>query len=100
MLVSIGAVSGLPRILLCPFLSRGDGLGLVFFPCLGDIVGERVVWVWRAEESLDGEEDGADLEGRRPVAYLVSRARQATTEADSLLRTSRQMRPSLSMLGW
>jgi hypothetical protein len=69
--VGLGPVSGL-RILLRPFLGRGDGLGLVFLPCLGDIVRKRIVWVRRAEEGLDGEEDGTDLEGRRPVALFVS----------------------------
>jgi hypothetical protein len=62
-----GPVSGL-CILLCPFLGCGNGLCLVFFPRLGHVVGERVVWIRCAEESLNGEENRTDLEGRRPVA--------------------------------
>lgn len=49
-----------------------DGSVLVLLPPLRYIVGERVVWVRRAEECLDGEEDGADLEGGGPVAYTLS----------------------------
>jgi hypothetical protein len=74
--VGLGPVSGL-SILLRPFLSRGNGLGLVFLPCLGNIIRKRVVWVRRAEESLDGEENGADLKGGRPVALFVSHVRRS-----------------------
>lgn len=55
-------------VLLRPLLSCGDGLCLILLPRLGNVVGERIVWVGCAEQSLDGEEDGADLQGRRPVA--------------------------------
>lgn len=40
---------------------------LVFLPALGDVVGERIIGVWCAQECLDGEKDGTDLEGGRPV---------------------------------
>lgn len=51
-------------------LPRGrDGGGLILLPALSNIRGERVVGVWRTEEGLDGEEDGADLEGWGPVAF-------------------------------
>ena len=55
-------------ILLSPLLGSRDGLCLIFFPSLRDIVGEWVIGVWDAEESLNREENGADLERRRPVA--------------------------------
>jgi hypothetical protein len=64
---SCSPTSGL-CILLCPLLGRLDGLCLVLLPRLRDIVGERVVRVRGTKQSLDGEENGTDLEGRRPVA--------------------------------
>jgi hypothetical protein len=55
-------------ILLGPFPGRGNSLCLVFLPRLSYIVRERVVRVGCAEEGLDGEKDGPDLQCRRPVA--------------------------------
>jgi hypothetical protein len=52
-----------------PLSRRGDGGGLILLPALGDVRGEWVVGVWGTEKSLDGEEDGADLEGWGPVAF-------------------------------
>lgn len=31
---------------------------------------ERIIRVWRAEEGLDGEENGPDLERRRPFVCM------------------------------
>lgn len=53
----------------CPLPRRRDSGGLILLPALGDIGCERVVGVGGTEEGLDGEEDGADLEGWRPVAF-------------------------------
>lgn len=50
-----------------PLAGGRDGGLLVFFPGLGDLGSQRVVWVGRAEERLDGEKNGADLEGGGPV---------------------------------
>lgn len=63
----LAGISGL-SVLLRPLLGRGDGFALVFLPRLRNIVCERIVGVWSAKESLNGQENGADLEGRRPVA--------------------------------
>lgn len=52
-----------------PLPCRRDGGGLILLPALGDVGGERVVGVGSTEECLDGEKDGADLEGWRPVAF-------------------------------
>jgi hypothetical protein len=59
--------SGL-SILLGPLSGSLDGSVLVLFPSLGDVVGERVIGVGRTEQSLDGKQDSADLQGGRPVA--------------------------------
>jgi hypothetical protein len=56
-------------ILRSPVTSSLDGGILVLLPSCCDVVGKRVVWVWCAEEGLNGEEDGANLQGRGPVAY-------------------------------
>ncbi len=56
------------RVLLCPFSGRGDGLRLVLLPRLSYVVCERIVWVRGAKERLNGEEDGSDLQCRRPIA--------------------------------
>jgi len=50
------------RVLLCPLLSCLDGFSLVLLPSLGDVVRERVVRVGCAQESLNREQNGADLE--------------------------------------
>jgi len=55
-------------VLGCPVACCLDSSVLVLLPALGDIVGKWIVGVRCAEECLDGEEDGADLEGGRPVA--------------------------------
>lgn len=60
------------RIGFGPFAGRFNSCLLVFLPALCDIVGKWVVRVRGAEERLDGEEDGADLEGWRPVAWMLS----------------------------
>lgn len=48
-------------ILLSPLSSSLNGSVLVFFPSLGDIVGERVVGVGCTKQGLNGEQDGTDL---------------------------------------
>jgi hypothetical protein len=63
------AVSSL-CVLLGPLLGCGNSLSLVLLPCLRNIVGEGVVGVRGAKESLNGEQNGANLQGRRPVAYF------------------------------
>jgi hypothetical protein len=55
-------------ILLGPLSGSLNGGILVLFPSLGDVVGERVVGVRCTEQSLNGEQDSANLQGRRPVA--------------------------------
>lgn len=55
-------------VLLCPFPCCSNSLCLVFLPCLRNVVGERIIWVRGAEQSLDREENSSDLEGRRPIA--------------------------------
>ena len=55
-------------VLLGPLASSLYGGVLVFFPPLSNVVRQRVVGVWRSEQCLDGEEDGADLQSRGPVA--------------------------------
>lgn len=54
-------------VFLSPLARGRDGGLLVLLPGLGDLGSERVVWVGRAEERLDGEENRSDLEGGRPV---------------------------------
>lgn len=56
-------------ILLGPLPCSLNSSILVLFPSLGDIVGERVVGVGCTEQSLNGEQDGTNLQSRRPVAY-------------------------------
>lgn len=58
-------------VLLRPLAGGLDGSFLVLLPGFGDFGGERVVGIGCAEEGLDGEEDGADLEGGGPVIYRV-----------------------------
>jgi len=60
-----------------PVTSSLDGGILVLLPSCCDVVGERVVWIWCAEESLDGEEDGANLQGWGPVALQDVQANAA-----------------------
>lgn len=89
------------RISLRPFARRRNGSVLVFLPALSDVVCERVIWVWSTEKGLDREEDGANLESRGPVAYSSLGSAQKKLRLFVLLfRTSRQIRPSLSILGW
>lgn len=38
-----------------PLSRRRDGGGLILLPALGDIRGERVIWVGGTEEGLNGE---------------------------------------------
>jgi hypothetical protein len=59
-------------VLGCPVACCLDGSVLVLLPALGDIVGEWIIGIRCAEECLDGEEDGADLEGGRPVACVCA----------------------------
>lgn len=42
-------------VLLGPFSGRGNSLCLVLFPRLSYVVRERVVWIWGAEEGLNGK---------------------------------------------
>jgi hypothetical protein len=50
-----------------PLLRRLDRRRLIVLPSLSDIIGERVIGVRGSKQSLDREEDGADLESGRPV---------------------------------
>lgn len=54
-------------ILLCPFPCCGNSLRLVLLPRLSYVVRERIVWVRRAEQGLNREEDRSDLESGRPI---------------------------------
>lgn len=51
-----------------PLLSRCYRCWLILLPSLGYVWGERIVWVWRAKECLDRQQDRADLKSWRPVA--------------------------------
>lgn len=50
-----------------PLLRCLDSSGLILFPTLSNVVGEWVIGVRGTEKGLDGEEDGADLQGGGPV---------------------------------
>jgi hypothetical protein len=85
-----------------PLLGGLNGRGLVILPALGNVVGERVVGIGSTEEGLDREEDSADLESGGPVVYvdvLVMNISNLFTDF-LLFRTSKQIRPRRSMLGW
>lgn len=56
-------------IFLRPLASGFDGGLFVFFPGFGDFGSEGVVGIGGTEEGLDGEEDGTDLKGGRPIIY-------------------------------
>lgn len=60
-----------------PLARRFDGGLFVLLPGFGHLGGERVVGVGGAEEGLDGEEDGADLEGGGPVVCFAQALRLA-----------------------
>lgn len=68
-------------VLLGPLARRLDGGLFVLLPGLGDFGGEWVVGVGGAKEGLDGEEDGADLEGGGPVVCAVGGSRLANGPA-------------------
>jgi len=51
-----------------PFSRCCDGGWFIIFPSFCYIGSQWVVWVWRAEESLNGEKDSSNLESWRPVA--------------------------------
>lgn len=63
-----GEVCLYSRMRQCPLPRRRDRGGFIFLPALGDVRRERVVWIWSAEEGLDGQEDSANLQGGGPVA--------------------------------
>ena len=52
-----------------PLCGNLESVVFVFDPGTCDLFVEGVVWVGCGEEGLDGEEDGADLEGRRPPVF-------------------------------
>ena len=54
------------RVLLGPFAADSLRILLVLLVVFRDVCRKRVVGVRRTEKGLDGEEDGADLEGWRP----------------------------------
>lgn len=92
-----------------PLLGRGNRCLFVLLPALGYVGSKRVVGVGGTQEGLNGEENGSDLERGRPVVCRgrgdsLSGVRSHATVKGfmgySLLRTSRQIRPSLSTLGW
>lgn len=58
------------RVLLRPLPGGGNGGLLVLLPTLGDVGGEGVVGVGGAQEGLDGQQDGPDLERGGPVVYI------------------------------
>lgn len=84
-----------------PVFRRRDSSWLVLLPSFRNVGCERIIWIWGAEESLDGEEDGSNLEGWGPVAcaHRLAHIKQIL-DVNLLLSTSKQMRPSLSMFGW
>lgn len=53
-----------------PFLRCLNCCGLIVLPALGNVVCEGIVGVGSAEEGLNGEQDRADLKGRRPVVWI------------------------------
>lgn len=102
-------------VLLSPLTCRLDGSLLIFLPCFCNLGSEWVVRVGSAEKGLNREENGTNLEGRRPV--VCGRQRRLETASSGctasglekkkrrarktlLFKTSRQIRPSLSTLGW
>ena len=92
------------RILGSPFLGGCNSGLLILLPALGDICSERVIRVRSTEEGLDRQEDSSDLKSGRPVICSVcelGRSRHVCILiCNPLLRTSRQIRPSLSTFGW
>jgi hypothetical protein len=38
---------------------------------LRDIVGKGIVWIWCAEQGLNGQQYRPDLERWRPIAYVL-----------------------------
>ena len=54
-------------VLLRPLAANPLGVLLVLLVVLGDVGCEGIVRVGRAEERLHGEQDGADLQRRRPL---------------------------------
>lgn len=90
------------RVGASPLLGGLNGRGLVILPALGNIVGERVVGIGSTEEGLDREEDGADLKRGGPVVYIDVLALNISYSLAGVLlfRTSKQIRPRRSMLGW
>ncbi len=52
---------------IAPRCTRVDRTLFVSLPVQGHVVGERIVGVGSAHEGLDGEEDGAHLQGRTPL---------------------------------
>ncbi len=91
---------------LGPLLGVPDGLGLVDLPQLCDVVGQGVVGVGGGQEGLDGQQHRADLQGGAPLVWNERRKeddyapRAAFFWLKVPFRISRQIRPSLSMLGW
>lgn len=55
-------------VLLGPIPGCLNGSVLILFPSLSDVVCQWVVWVRGTKQGLDGEQNGSDLEGGRPVA--------------------------------
>lgn len=58
-------------VLLRPLATDALCVLLVLLVVLRDVGRERVVGVGCAEERLDGQEDGADLQGWRPLVYRL-----------------------------
>ena len=58
-----------PRVQLGPLPRRRHGARLVLPPLAGDGLVQGVVRVGRGEEGLNREQDGADLEGGRPLVF-------------------------------
>ena len=56
-------------VLFGPILGVPDCLGLVDLPQLSNVVCQRVVGVRRGEESLDRQENGANLQSRTPFVW-------------------------------
>lgn len=54
-------------VLLGPLSADALCVLLVLLVMLRDVCCKRVVWVRSTEKGLDGEKDGADLEGRGPL---------------------------------
>lgn len=57
----------LGSILEGPLLGLGDGTILILFPVISNFLIKWIIQVWKRHQSLDGEENGSNLESWRPL---------------------------------